>query len=174
MANQSQVAGRLRITRLPRGDQRSVRGVYRGLSEESRRLRFLVEMPSEPPPSLIRILADVDHVDHVAYVATVGSRPVGVGRWVRDREHRHDAEAALSVVDDQQGLGVGSLLFRQLMYSALTSGITSFVCVCDPGNQRVQRLLTPWGGVRTWEGGLIQHRIPVRWRTAEATLARIA
>ena len=162
----------VRITRLARGDQQSVRTVYQGLSEASRRLRFLVEMPQEPPPTVLRLLAETDPVNHVAYVATAFGRPVGIGRWVRDRQHPLEAEAAFSVVDDFQGRGVGSLLLHQLMHSMLYAGIETLVCVRAPENQRVERLLVPWGGTRAWRDGVIEHRIPLQWAAAATALPR--
>ncbi|WP_372729283.1 N-acetyltransferase family protein [Nocardioides sp.] len=159
----------VRITRLARGDQQTVREVYQGLSETSRRLRFLVEMPAEPPATVLRLLAETDRVNHVAYVATAHGRPVGIGRWVRDRHDPCIAEAAFSVVDDYQGRGVGSLLLHQLMHSMLYAGIGTLVCTRDPENSRVERLLAPWGGTRTWVDGVIEHRIPLQWSASNST-----
>ena len=155
----------LRITRLARGDRGAVREVYLGLSQASRKMRFLVEMPPEPPPTVLRLLADADQVDHVAFVATLGDRPVGIGRWVRDRAHPDEAEAAFSVVDDLQGLGVGSALLRQVIHSALSSGVRTIVSTHDPANLRVARLIAPWGGSRRYVDGLIEHRVPLEWNS---------
>lgn len=185
MANKSQVVGlpptrtpgsstSLRITRLSRGDRGAIREVYLGLSAASRRMRFLVEMPPEPPPTVLRLLADADQIDHVAFVATAGDRPVGIGRWVRDRAHPDEAEAAFSVVDDLQGLGVGSALLRQVIHSALCSGVRTIVCMHDPANERVARLIAPWGGSRTWVDGLVHHRVPLEWSALAVSSERAA
>ena len=82
-----------------------VRGLFRGLSEASRRRRF-----GGPKPTLsddeLRHLTAIDHRDHEALVALdADGRPVGVARFVRDQEDVRLAEVAFAVVDDWRGRG---------------------------------------------------------------------
>lgn len=75
-------------------------------------------------------LTEIDHHDHEAWVAQVetdGRRePAGVARYVRLGETA-DAEAAVTVLDEYQGSGIGSFLFEVLGRAAEHNGIERFV-----------------------------------------------
>jgi RimJ/RimL family protein N-acetyltransferase len=112
------------------------------LSPESAQRRFLVPKPRFSRSEL-RYLTEVDQVDHVALVAVLADRPhvlVGVGRWVRDQEHREVAEVALVVADPLQGQGLGTILGRALADAARARGVTRFTATMLPENVRAQRL----------------------------------
>src|SRR5262249_38864605 len=51
------------------------------------------------------------------------------------------AEAAVAVIDEVQGQGLGSLLLRQLIASARARGIRTFICYVLPSNERAKTLL---------------------------------
>ncbi len=103
---------------------------YEQLSEESKRKRFF----SPPPrlsPALLDYLTDIDFDHRFALVAQVGDAPggrgVGVARWVRDRNDPTKAEAAVTVADEWQGRGIGTVLLLTLVEAAAERGITAFV-----------------------------------------------
>jgi GNAT superfamily N-acetyltransferase len=93
---------------------------YAELSSDSRRSRFLTELP-ELSETLLRLLVeDVDGFDHVAVVLTVlpadgGARQVGVARLVRDPRQPTTADVAVTVLDAWQGRGVGAALMAALL-----------------------------------------------------------
>lgn len=102
---------------------------YRTLSPRSRRLRF-VSAPSHLSPALLDHLLDVDFVDRYAVVATLvdepGSPSVGVARFFRSGEEPTHADAAVTVVDEHQGRGIGTLLLTELVRAAIGGGIDCF------------------------------------------------
>ena len=106
--------------------ERLQRGFER-LSPESRYRRFFspVNRLSE---AMLRYLTEVDYIDHFAWVAeaevTGELRGIGVARYVRTGVT--SAEAAVTVADDFQGRGLGSLLFDALVLQALANGIRCF------------------------------------------------
>ena len=138
------------------GEVEVVRAVFDGMSEESRRRRFLVSMPMMAP-TVARALTAVDGVRHVAIVAqTAGDRPtpVGIGRYVVTAPGT--AEISLAVIDSWHRRGVGRRLLRELARTALRSGITTFEGTLLADNVAVRALLESELHVRSWkpDGGV--------------------
>jgi GNAT superfamily N-acetyltransferase len=98
------------------------------LSEESRIRRFLAPVASLSD-AMLAYLTEVDGVDHFAWVAVHADHPalgLGVARYVRMRDEPTVAEAAITIVDEYQGRGLGTVLLGLLAARARTNGITSF------------------------------------------------
>ena len=72
----------------------------------------------------LRYLTEVDQHDHVALVAFDGDDLVGVARFVR-RDGTDSAEAAVTIVDEWQGRGLGTALANLLAERAREEGVTS-------------------------------------------------
>jgi len=98
------------------------------MSPESRHSRFFVTQ-SELSTSMLAYLTEVDYVDHFAWVALAGDDRTGAGvaRYIRLRDRPAAAEAAVTVVDDFQHRGIGSLLLEALTVVALEQSVTVFV-----------------------------------------------
>jgi GNAT superfamily N-acetyltransferase len=113
---------------VPKDKQRFLDGFAR-LSAESRYRRFMAPI-DELTPDMLRQFTEVDYVDHFAYVALLADEPglpgVGVARYVRLEDDPEVAEAAITVIDDYQGRGVGTLLLEALGAVALENGIRRF------------------------------------------------
>src|SRR6185312_12745992 len=113
-------------------DKDELRRGFLALSPESRYRRFFggVELDDRA----LKYLTEVDGKDHVAIVATTESldlkseRGVGVARFIRSKKDPAAAEAAVTVVDDMQRLGVGTLLGWALARAARERGIERFRC----------------------------------------------
>jgi GNAT superfamily N-acetyltransferase len=102
---------------------------YEQLSPESRRLRFF-GAPDHLSPAQLEYLTNVDHVDHAAlgaWLLTEGTPGAGVARYIRLRDEPTVAEAAVTVVDELHGRGLGTILLRRLADWAAERGIRSFV-----------------------------------------------
>lgn len=101
----------------------------RRLSPSSRYLRFHAQIGGLTDRQL-DYLTDVDHVDHEALVALdLDAREVpgvGVARYIRDPYEREVAEAAVTVADEYQGRGAGTLLLGALSAQARSHGIAVF------------------------------------------------
>jgi RimJ/RimL family protein N-acetyltransferase len=127
---------------LERGDTGAVLEIFAGLGARSRRLRFLTAKPRLTSADL-RQLTAVDHHDHVAILAfsTAQDRPIGVARFVRERDHPESADVAVAVVDDWQDRGIGTMLTSALVRRALEVGLRRFTMVMAPHNEGAVRLL---------------------------------
>jgi len=104
-------------------DKDAIRSGFERLSEQSRYQRFMTPI-AELSESQLRYLTEVDHTDHEALIAfdPASGDGVGVARFVR-LEDRTEAEAAVTVVDDWQGRGLGTALCQLLAERAREEGI---------------------------------------------------
>lgn len=126
------------------------------LSPESRYRRFFAPHAQLSPRELA-YLTEVDHHAHEAVVALEGNgQPVGVARFVRLAEDGR-AEAAVAVVDDWQGRGVGSALLERLSERARQEGIHHFTALVQAENQRAVAALSALGPTsRAMRGGVVE------------------
>jgi GNAT superfamily N-acetyltransferase len=140
------------------GERAPVLEVFAGLSERSRRLRFLGSKP--------RLLeSDVAHLvdvgccgrEAVAAVDLESGRTVGIARFVRDAD-APEAEIAFEVVDEWQGRGVGRQLLDELRTLALQQGILRFRALIAHGNRPAFALVHGVGEElqRAYEDGAVE------------------
>jgi RimJ/RimL family protein N-acetyltransferase len=115
-----------------------VDAVFDGLSDESRRLRFHVPM-SRLPDYFRDELTALDGCDRAAVGAWADGRIVGIARL--GRASRHDAEAAVAVVDAWHGRGVGKALLVALADLAADLGYERLVADVLDENAPMLRLL---------------------------------
>ena len=116
------------------GEREPVLEVFSGLSERSRRLRFLGAKPRLREQDL-EALVDVGRRGHEAVAAVDGrtGRAIGLARFVRDSD-APEAEIAFEVVDDWQGRGVGRLLVEEVARMAREQGILRLRAFVDRSN----------------------------------------
>ena len=126
-------------------DKQEIAGAFARLSEQSRYQRFLTPI-AELSASQLRYLTEVDHHDHEALVAfdDAGGEGVGVARFVRLADG-HSAEAAVTVVDDWQGRGLGTALCNLLAERARAEGIDRFTALLLAGNDQMHDVLASLG-----------------------------
>jgi GNAT superfamily N-acetyltransferase len=120
---------------------------FRRLSEESRIRRFMAPI-RELSDEQLRSLTEIDYVDHFAWVALVADRPsfgIGVGRYIRLGDEPDVAEVAITVVDDYQGKGLGTLLLGILAGTARLAGITKFRALVLEDNRTMRTLMDSLG-----------------------------
>lgn len=122
---------------------------FERLSPDSRYMRFLAPKKRLTDDEL-RYLTDVDGNDHFALVAVRTSalgkdEGLGVGRFVRLGSEPEAAEPAITVVDDCQGKGLGTILLRKLIAASWERGIRSFRCWVLLDNSRVRDLFRDVG-----------------------------
>jgi GNAT superfamily N-acetyltransferase len=132
------------LRRLRRDERELVARLVAGLSEESRRRRFLQPMPRLPEAMLRRLLA-VDGRRHVAMVATVAGDCVGIARYLALADEPGTAEVAVTVTDRFQGRGISRLLVDALRPLAVRAGLTSLVFLVEPTNRLALWLLQSRG-----------------------------
>lgn len=97
------------------------------LSPDSRHFRFLDSMQS-PSDALLKQLTDIDHATDAAFVAVIvdGAKEheVGVARFSAAAD-ASDCEFAVTVGDEWQRKGLGTLLMKHLLEVARSRGIRS-------------------------------------------------
>ncbi|MCH8899524.1 MAG: GNAT family N-acetyltransferase [Acidobacteria bacterium] len=128
------------------------------LSPESSYRRFLRPVTKLSEREL-RYLTEVDYTNHFAWIATDPDdaiRGFGVARYVRDAKDAEVAEAAIAIVDDHQGKGLGTILMRVLVATALENGIRTFRGWVLGDNREVLGPLEKIGAQRTADHGVLQ------------------
>jgi GNAT superfamily N-acetyltransferase len=145
---------------LRRDERDLVAGFFAGLSERSRRRRFLAPMP-RLPEWLLRRLVEVDGRRHVAVVAEVDGACAGIGRFVALPDQPGVAEVAVTVADRFQGRGIGGLLLDALAAAAEGVGVAELVYLVDPGNRPMLGLLRARGVALAFRAGLVEGRQPL-------------
>ena len=143
---------KVRLRPITPDDKDALVSGFRRMSPESRYRRFMGAVDHLTAEQL-RYLTEIDYVDHYAVVAfaldTPGRPGIGVARYVRSSDDPTVAEAAVAVVDDHQGRGVGTLLLTALGAVALENGITRFRAFFINDNAPVKQLLDDLGATFT-------------------------
>ncbi len=112
-------------------DRMNLQDIWQHLSEQSKYYRFFVPK-KELSDRELTYYTEVDFSNHVALLAVIIDSgvqvPVGVGRYIVASESGQPpcAEVALTVEDDFQGLGIGTLLLKHLADIARAKGIEEF------------------------------------------------
>ena len=140
---------RVCIRRLRKSDSELLLRGFRRLSPESRYRRFLAPTP-RLSEGTVRYLVEIDHRNHEALIAVDGhsGEGVGVGRYVRNPARPSAAEVAVTVVDDWQGRGLGTLLLEAITMRAREEGIDTFTALMLVDNRQMMDLLQRLGAVR--------------------------
>jgi GNAT superfamily N-acetyltransferase len=132
--------------------------VFAGLSERSRRLRFLGAKPRLAERE-VAWLVDVGCCGREAVVAVdqESGETIGIARFVRDAD-TPEAEIAFEVVDGWQGRGLGRRLLADLTALARAQGILRFRALVANGNTPALRLVRGLGDVlvHRYEGSEVE------------------
>ena len=106
-------------------DAAAERAFIEALSPESRRYRFLGQV-RHPSIETIERFTDLDYVHDLAFAAVVHDdardKFVGIARYSTSADGT-DCECAVTVLDDWQGKGLGSVLMKHLIEVARSRGI---------------------------------------------------
>ena len=169
----------LQVRPIRADDKEMLRTGLAQLSERGRFFRFHT-IVSDLSDEQLRYLTELDYRDHFAWGARAivdGQEiPVGVARYVRDKDRPEVAEAAVTVVDAWQGKGVGSFLLEALAATASENGIRVFTAFVLSENQEMLDLFARLGGVFVRMGEETQLEVPLpltETRYADSRLHRI-
>ncbi len=117
------------------------------LSPRSRRLRFLSTM-SSPSNALLKLLVDIDPAREVALIALISGgadeQEIGVARLSADADGRA-CEFAITVSDEWQRKGLGSLLMQRLINEAVARGLESMHAIGSANNDGMREFATRLG-----------------------------
>jgi GNAT superfamily N-acetyltransferase len=156
-------------------DREELRREFERTSAQTRYLRFLGAV-GELSEATLTYLTDVDQKNHIAIVATTTSpdlkteRGVGVARVIRLQGAHDVAEAAITVRDDMQKLGVGSALALELERAARANGIRHIRADVLENNALMRSILEAAGAepAASESAGTISYDIAI---SGEPTLA---
>jgi GNAT superfamily N-acetyltransferase len=166
------------VVRPVRGtDKRLLAEGFRRLSAESVQRRFLVPQ-DHLTVGMLRYLTEIDHHDHEA-IGAIDPRTgegVGVARFIRDPERPSSAEVAVTVVDEWQGRGLGTLLLEVLAGRAREEGVDRFTAVLLADHREMLDLLEAELGplrVLDRETGVVEVDAPVPDGPLDPRLRRV-
>ncbi len=147
----------VRIRPIGADDKAHVLQAFERLGEESRYRRFLAYKKELSVAELVS-LTEVDHHDHEALGAVDPETGDGIGiaRYVRDPDRPVAAEAAVTVIDDWQGRGVGGALLQRLAERARQEGIRELTATLLSDNRAMLALFQRLGVLRVARGGPVQ------------------
>jgi GNAT superfamily N-acetyltransferase len=145
---------------------------FEKLSMDSRRFRFLTPI-HKLSKYQISALVEVDHLNHVAFgVRDIGRRGqpgIAIGRFVRLEEEPSAAEFAVTVIDEYQNRGLGTLLFELLIKTARERGIEVLRGFLLVDNAAMVRLLEHFGArIKRESGNVLQADLQVVQAVTEA------
>jgi GNAT superfamily N-acetyltransferase len=153
----------VRVRQGHRSDRALLLRGFEQLGEESRYRRFLAAIPVLPE-RMVRYLTEVDHTNHEAIVALdEAGAGIGVARFIRSPLRPDTAEVAVTVIDEWQGRGLGTILLEVIGARAREVGIASFTGLLLSTNREMMDLLGGLGPVRTVERnmGTVEIETPV-------------
>ena len=130
-------------------DAETLRDLFRRLSPESRRHRFLQVLDQLDDPMIRRLVDSVDGVQHIALLLIVLPRegqeaPVGVARLLQHSTDPAAADIAVTVVDEWQRRGAGTALASALM-ERRPAAVTRLHTVVEADNHGSLTLLSRLG-----------------------------
>jgi RimJ/RimL family protein N-acetyltransferase len=129
-------------------DRELLRAGFRGLSAQSRYSRFLHGVSDAKFERMLPVLLDsVDQQRHVAVVLHADGQAIGVGRLVRTAPGSTVADLAVTVADDWQGRGAGTVLARELL--ARAEDVREIDTVVAADNKASLRMLAALGQLRS-------------------------
>jgi GNAT superfamily N-acetyltransferase len=136
----------VRVRPICSDDRQPLAEAFARLSPESRYRRFFTPM-NQLSEGTLTYLTEVDHRDHEALVAVSAEDGglVGVARYVRLAPNGRVAEAAITVIDDWQGRGLGRRLLQRLATRAREEGIQQFSALIKVENPAAVELLRGLG-----------------------------
>jgi len=155
----------LRLIRPDDGDE--LRQGFARLSPATRYYRFFSELP-RLSDAMVDYLTQVDGINHVAIIAEMDSPDLktgtglGIARFIRLEEDPTVAEAAVTVIDEAQGRGIGKLLLAALADAARERGIKTFRGQVLASNETMRHLLDELGAnVRSDDGEVLVFDVPL-------------
>lgn len=120
------------------------------MSDEALYRRFFMPIKQLSDQQL-EFFTSADQLDHIAWgildAEHMSIPGLGIARCVRDKEHAHIAEAAVTIPDDYQGQGYGTLLLAILHISAAQNHMHVLRSIVLSENDGFIRLLKTLGGV---------------------------
>lgn len=138
----------VQVRTIGRDDAPRLVQAFERLSEESRYRRFLGPR-DHLETEMVDYLTRVDHHAHEAMVALDEAGDiVGVARFICSPEDPRSAEVAVTVIDDWQSDGVGTVLMRHLVRRARALEVVRLTGDVLYENLKMHQLLRDFGSLQ--------------------------
>jgi GNAT superfamily N-acetyltransferase len=154
---------RYRVRPSGEGDRQLLLDCFEALSADTKRLRFFNSKPTLTQGEL-DYFACADGQYHIACVAVrldgsgQEAEALGFARCVRLSPGSEVAEFSITVIDEAQGQGIGSVLLEYIIGLALGVGIRRFRCEVLAENFGMRNLAQHLGGEPQWLGdGIVEY-----------------
>jgi GNAT superfamily N-acetyltransferase len=138
------------IRMLRKDDEAMERSFIERLSPESRRMRFLGQIGGSDE-AFFHKLTDIDYRRDMAFVALAErngvTSEIGVSRYALSPDGK-SCECAVTVSDEWQGKGLGTVLMRHLIDIARERGIATMISLDPAENWRMHELARDLGFIR--------------------------
>lgn len=147
-------------------DRELVAEAYRRLSPEARYQRFWTRTGEMLGDAMLDRLVRQDRSTHMTWTVLDPAREfpgVGGASWWRDMNHLDQAEISAMVLDDDQGRGIGTLLFAVMWLTAYRAGIDHLVGYTLMDNRRAANWMRDCGGKGEWDG----YKLAFHWDLAD-------
>lgn len=147
-------------------DRALVAEAYRRLSPEARYQRFWTRTGEMLGDAMLDRLVRQDRSTHMTWTVLDPAREfpgVGGASWWRDMNQIDQAEISAMVLDDDQGRGIGTLLFAVMWLTAYRAGIDHLVGYTLMDNRRAANWMRDCGGKGEWDG----YKLAFHWNLAD-------
>jgi GNAT superfamily N-acetyltransferase len=148
-------------------DRHYVAEGYRRLSPEARYQRFWVRDGEIIGDAMLDRLLTGELPGHAIWTvfdpARKGFPGMGAASFWRSEKDPADAEISATVMDGDQGRGVGTLLLAVLWLVAYRCGIETFTGYTMPENARALRWMRDTGAAGEWDG----YHAVFRWKLGD-------
>lgn len=123
---------------------------FQKLSNLSKRYRF--HRPKRTLTELdLQYLLNIDNFHHLAIGVLEKTKKktngVGLIRYIREKNKPDEAEVAITVVDEYQNRGFGTLLYKELLTHAKQNGINTLIHYVQSDNCYMLKLLEKFGAI---------------------------
>ncbi len=130
------------------------------LSDRSRYYRFMAPVTHLSNADL-SYLTNLDMVDHFAWGVLVDGHVAGVGRYARAHPGSSTAEVGVTILDEHQRRGLGTLLVQCLGVVARQAGVEGFEFELLSENHAMLSIVERLGAVTSQEAGVVHAEVPL-------------
>ena len=144
-------------------DRELVAEAYRRLSPEARYQRFWTRTGEMLGDAMLDRLVHQDRATHMTWAVLDPAREfpgVGGASWWRNENDPAEAEISVMVLDDDQGRGIGTLLFAAMWLTAYRAGVERLVAYTLLDNRQAANWMRDCGGKGEWDG----YKLAFRWK----------
>lgn len=143
---------RINLRPIRPSDQTRIRDGIIEMSDHARYLRFFSTF-REPPEGIVRRLGAVDGHMHIGWGALLMEEDdhpaMGAAHAIRTEADSPNAELAVAVLDEYQGLGLARMLIAAVLAHSAQAGIRTFDIHILPENNPATSLMVSLGAQRT-------------------------